>query len=792
MKLPAFALLLLFALPVHAENNSLADLQGKLDMIWIAVALCLVLFMQAGFTGLESGLVRAKNSINVAIKNVTDLIFSIAGFWVVGFGIMFGSSLWGLMGTDSFMLQGNDEPFGLIFFAFQAVFAGTAVTIMSGAVAERVKFHAYLVIAVVIGALIYPVVGHWIWGGAYLTGEDGWLAAMGFMDFAGSTVVHSVGGWMGLAGIMLLGPRIGRFDADGKPRNIPGCNVAMASIGVLILWFGWFGFNGGSTLEASTDIAHILLNTMLAGAFGGLACFFISMFIHKVPVVERILNGILGGLVGVTAGANILTPGGAVLIGLSSGCLVYFAEWLLLYVFKLDDPVGAIAVHGFGGAWGTLALAVLAPAERLATGDPISQLWIQFIGVAATFAWTLAAGLILFYLLKKFNKLRVPPDQELKGLNISEHGARMAWLDTMETIREIVDKGDLSKRVEVEIGTEMGEVAESFNQLLEELEEKTRLARAVSKGDLSCSLRPKSSEDHLGHAIADMVTNLSQVVTQVQGSAANIQEYAEYLGSSSNQLNQANEALTSSITQVQTHVEETNNAARQMEDKAKQGCQFIEGNIASMNNVGEALSQMLHTISKLDSSSRNISEIIQTIGEISDQTNLLALNAAIEAARAGEHGRGFAVVADEVRSLAERTLGATREIVALVDEIVKDTQEAVHSSEESSHLTREVTQVAEQTIDSISSIKNSVEGVLKRMQAIAASVSLQANHSKESVVSAEQINSIAEQMLDHADGLTASVGFFKLDTRPTDSLKTAKPVTPGRNPRPHSADPFAV
>lgn len=763
MKPVIFFTLLLCSPSAYADASAVAALQDKLDIVWVAVGIALVLFMQAGFTGLESGLVRAKNSINVAIKNVTDLIFSIAGFWILGFGLMFGTTTWGLFGSDSFMLKGNEEPFGLIFFAFQAVFAGTAVTIMSGAVAERVKFHAYLIIAVIVGGLIYPVAGHWIWGGAYLPGEDGWLAEMGFMDFAGSTVVHSVGGWIGLAGVIVLGARIGRFDSDGKPRDIPGCNVAMASIGVLILWFGWFGFNGGSTLEASTDIPGILLNTMLAAAFGGVTVFFISMLIYRVPVVERILNGILGGLVGVTAGADVLTPTGAVLIGISSGALVYFAEWLMLYVFKLDDPVGAVAAHGFGGAWGTLALAFLAPAENLATGSHGSQFLVQLIGVAATFGWAFGAGLVLFYLLKLVGNLRVPPDQELKGLNISEHGARMAWLDTMETIREIVNKGDLSKRVEIEIGTEMGEVAQSFNQLLDELEDKTKLARAVAQGNLSRSIQPKSDEDHLGHAIADMVTNLSQVVNQVKLAAGNIHEYAEYLGSSSAQLSQASAAMSSSVSDFHHNVDETCDAARQMQSNANLGSQFIDKSLTNMDNVSEALGKMLATINRLDQSSQNISDIIQTISEVSDQTNLLALNAAIEAARAGEHGRGFAVVADEVRSLAERTLKATQEIVALVETIAGDTAEAVNSSQQSENLARQVTEVSGQTFDAIGKIKGSAEQVLKRMQAIAESINLQSTHSEQSAESAAQISSIAAQLLKHADSLTSSVHFFNLD-----------------------------
>ncbi|THB65081.1 MAG: ammonium transporter, partial [Desulfovibrio sp.] len=484
-----------------------STLQHNLDTIWILTSAALVFFMQAGFSCLETGLVRAKNSINVAIKNVSDLVFSMVGYWLMGFGLMFGTSFLGLSGITGFGLVGFDSADAYTFFLFQAVFAGTAVTIVSGALAERVKFNSYLTAALVIGSVIYPLFGHWAWGGAFLEGEDGWLKAMGFHDFAGSTVVHSIGGWAGLAGALFLGPRFGRFDEEGKPVPIPGFNLALAALGVFILWFGWFGFNGGSTLTGDASVAKVLVNTNISAAMGGLTAFMISLAVAKRPLVEKLLNGILGGLVGITAGCDLVTPLGAACIGLGSGCVVYFAEDYLLR-WGVDDPVGAVAAHGFCGAFGTLILAFVAPASALPTGSPFTQLGVQALGVSVAFVWSFGSASLLFWLLKEMGGLRVSQEDEIKGLNISEHGARMSWVDTVATIKYILDTGDMSQRIKVETGTEMGEVAQSLNVFLDEVETAANVAHKVADGDLSTEVTPKSELDILGIATTRMVEGL--------------------------------------------------------------------------------------------------------------------------------------------------------------------------------------------------------------------------------------------------------------------------------------------
>ena len=416
--------------PHYSHAAAESAVQDNINIIWILLSAAMVFFMQGGFTALETGLIRAKNSLNVAIKNISDFMVAVISFWIFGFAFMFGDSISGWIGSSGYFLEGFEAPEHYAFFIFQMVFAGTAATIVSGAVAERMKFKSYVVVSIAITALIYPVSGHWIWGSAALGGQAGWLETMGFVDFAGSTVVHSVGGWIGLAGAWILGPRIGRYDKQGKPIEIPPHNLALTTVGVFILWFGWFGFNGGSTLVADGSVAKIVLNTLLAPAAAGVTCLVIATFVSGEGWIriEKILNGVIAGLVGITAGCAVVEPMGAIWIGMIAGVVVYSTEWLMLHVLKVDDPINAVAAHGFAGAWGTLGLALFAPVEALPAGGHMAQLWVQFVGVVAVFAWAFIAGVILFSILKRTGHLRVAEDEERLGVNVTEHGARSAWL----------------------------------------------------------------------------------------------------------------------------------------------------------------------------------------------------------------------------------------------------------------------------------------------------------------------------------------------------------------------------
>ena len=393
------------------------------DMIWLVMAAALVFFMQAGFAMVETGLTRAKNASNILMKNLIDFSAGAVVYWAVGWAFMYGVSAGGFIGSSQFFLNGADSN---VFrdWMFQVVFAATAATIVSGAMAERTKFKGYLVYSVFVSALIYPISGHWIWSG------DGWLAQLGFHDFAGSTVVHSVGGWTALVGAAVLGARKGKYiKINGKTtvRAIPGHNMPLAALGVFILWFGWYGFNAGSTLSGTNlIIGRVAVTTTLAAAAGAIGAMFTSWFWFGKPEPSMSLNGVLAGLVGITAGCAVATPLGSVIIGVLAGVLVVASVEFFDKILHVDDPVGAISVHGVCGAWGTLAVGLFANTEDikgLFYGGSVRQLGVQALGVFAVFAWVAIVGFVLFYLIKKTIGLRVNETEELQGLDVSEHGA---------------------------------------------------------------------------------------------------------------------------------------------------------------------------------------------------------------------------------------------------------------------------------------------------------------------------------------------------------------------------------
>ncbi len=423
-------LLLAAAVPLLAQDGPTPDhLKTSLDTVWTLIAAFLVFFMQAGFAMVESGFTRAKNAANIMMKNLMDFSLGSLGFWIIGFALMFGATAGGFLGTTGFFLTDaipgeSDWPFA--FFIFQTVFAATAATIVSGAMAERTKFTAYLVYSIVISAIIYPISGHWAWGSLF--NGMGWLENLGFIDFAGSTVVHSVGGWAALAGAIALGPRIGKYSADGKSKAILGHNLPIAALGVFILWFGWFGFNPGST-TAGTDlsIGRIAVTTNLAAAAGAVAALFTSWFISKKPDPSMALNGVLAGLVAITAPCANVSPLSAVIIGLLGGVLVVLSVLFIDKVLKIDDPVGAVSVHGVCGAFGTIAAGLFAQeayggTNGLFFGGGFKPVLVQLGGVAAVFVWAFGAASILFAIIKATVGLRVSAEEELQGLDIGEHG----------------------------------------------------------------------------------------------------------------------------------------------------------------------------------------------------------------------------------------------------------------------------------------------------------------------------------------------------------------------------------
>lgn len=431
----------------HAQEVSaeVADLILAVDTIWYVVAGILVFFMQAGFGLLEAGFVRVKNTTNILMKNVLDASLGAVVWWAVGFGFAFGTSQGGFIGGHSFFpgLGGLNETDGVseaaVFF-FQWAFAATAATIVSGALAERTKFSAYLFYTVFITGIIYPIVVNWTWGGGWLAG----LGETGFMDYAGSTIVHSVGAWAGLMGAILVGPRLGKYASGGRVNAIPGHNMTLAALGMFILWFGWYGFNGGSTLGLTgglaTEAAWVAINTTLSAGAGAIVAVAIAKMRYGKADLGLTLNGALAGLVSITAGCGFVEPWAALIMGAVGGVIVVFGV-ALLDRFKIDDPVGAISVHGLCGVWGTLGVGLFAikagahfwsgtdlPIEEwdgpygLFMGGGFGVLWVQIVGVLAVFGWVAVTAGALFFVIKNTIGLRVPENEELAGLDVQEHG----------------------------------------------------------------------------------------------------------------------------------------------------------------------------------------------------------------------------------------------------------------------------------------------------------------------------------------------------------------------------------
>ncbi len=409
-----------------------ADPGKAVDFVWVLICGFLVMFMQAGFACVEAGFCRSKNTTNLLTKNLMDFVAGSLAFWAVGYAILMGTDWKGFMGTSGFFLAGDGyDVSNYLSFFWQMVFCATAATIVSGAVAERIKFSAYLLYSIAISAVVYPIYAHWVWGG-------GWLSqlkfGLGHLDFAGSGVVHAVGGLVGLAGAIVLGPRYGKFDREGKPRAIPGHNIGLAALGVFILWFGWYGFNPGSTFSAHhLRISVIAVNTTLAASAASLTALIIVLAKTKKWDLGMALNGVLAGLVAITAPCAWVESWAAVVIGIVAGIILVIGVYLL-EALKIDDPVGAVPVHGFNGLWGLISVGLFADGtygnysidppfvKGLLYGGGAGQLIAQLIGAAALFVWAFGCGLILFKVLDLLIGIRVEPREEIQGLDIIEHG----------------------------------------------------------------------------------------------------------------------------------------------------------------------------------------------------------------------------------------------------------------------------------------------------------------------------------------------------------------------------------
>ena len=418
---------------MESEITSTA-VQTNLNVVWTLIAAILVFMMQAGFALVETGFTRAKNAANIMMKNLMDFAAGSLAFYILGAALMFGANKaagwlgWGGFGMPS--LATGEGAWDWTFLFFQTMFAATAATIVSGAVAERIEFKSYLIYSVIVSAIVYPISGHWMWGSLAGDASRGWLEALGFHDFAGSTVVHSVGGWIALAGAIALGSRIGKYRPDGKPNPIPGHSLVLGALGVFLLWIGWFGFNPGSYTAGIGSIGRVAMTTNLAACAGTVAALVTGWVVMGKPDLTMALNGSLAGLVAITAPCDLVTANAAIVIGLVAGVLVVLSV-LALDHLHIDDPVGAVSVHCVNGVWGTLAVGLFAAPTAANYGNEMAGLFygggfkflgIQLLGACTTAAWAFGMGVAIFFTLKKLGILRVSAKTELKGLDLTEHG----------------------------------------------------------------------------------------------------------------------------------------------------------------------------------------------------------------------------------------------------------------------------------------------------------------------------------------------------------------------------------
>ncbi len=465
------------------ENVDLESVKSFVDTLWVIDCAILVFIMQAGFMCMETGLSRHKNSINVALKNAADFGLAVVIFWLFGFGLMFGKSFNGYFGTDLFFFK-TDQAEYMTYFVFQAMFVATAATIVSGAVAERMKFNGYLIITIIATGIIYPIVGHWAWSSSYLNNIDatrqllavtgqvkttGWLTDIGFVDFAGSTIVHSVGGWIALSAVLILGPRIGKY-SDANKGKFTGSSFPLAVLGTLILWFGWFGFNGGSNGAMDDAVPLILINTFLAASFGLLTGLGISFALFKKPDPYYVILGPLAGLVAITAGCNSMTSVTSIFVGIIGAVVAIFVNEFL-NKFEIDDVVGAVPVHLAAGVWGTIAVGLFSDLEILGTGlTRLEQIKVQFIGIVAIGVFSFFGSYILLKILNYFYPLRVSPLHEELGLNIAEHNATSVEHDLITILEKQSESGDLTIRGPQDPFTAGGVIGLYYNRLMSKLE----------------------------------------------------------------------------------------------------------------------------------------------------------------------------------------------------------------------------------------------------------------------------------------------------------------------------------
>lgn len=644
--------------------------------IWLGIAAILVVGMQIGFLFLEAGFVRSKNSINVSIKNVADFAIAVLAFHVIGAAIMFGEGI-GVAGFDPGLMVYSGSADVTLYLLFQAMFCGTAATIVSGAVAERIRFNAYLLLTLPLTVLVYPVVGHWTWAGLLPGGSgQGWLEALGYIDFAGSSVVHLTGGAASLAVLLVIGARTGRFGSDDETlRAIHGHSPVLAGGGVLILLVCWLGFNTGTLEPGSLEFAKALSNTVFAGSA---ACMAAGLFAYRRDGyyrADRMINGMLVGLVAITASAPFAYGIGALAIGVVSGVgSVVFADWME-NSRKIDDAVYAVSVHGLGGAMGTLAVPFIVPSATL-THPVLVQFGVQLLGVVCIGGLTFLVMTYAARVMHARGQLRVTIEEEDRGLNLTEHRAMLGNAELTRTLVEInAGVADLGTRIEIDPFEEGGEIAAALNAFLDRVEETERRAAEqlrAERGEIENLAERERQRANASEALLqEFQEQFGELVQQLKAQARDLssgsKSLAERSAHSGQLVEQASEQAHSTVAMAEQMAQGAHLLARTLELVG----QRVEGASAAAATADNACDKGSEIAGTLEASTREIGKLVALIQAISDKTKMLALNAKIEAARAGHAGRGFAVVSDEVSQLAQQSEQATREIGRIVGSLTQ-------------------------------------------------------------------------------------------------------------------------
>lgn len=623
----------------------------------------IIFFMKGGFMLFESGLVRAKNTINTAQKNLTDTFVATLVFYLGGYGIMFGATQGGWFGWNPSPEFHETNHF---FFLYQVAFCTMAATAVSGALAERIRFESYIFSTIFVTMIVYPVFGHWAWGNKVLPDNISFLSNKGFIDFAGSTVVMAVGGWCALAGIIVLGPRRGRFSADGKVMPMPANNVVLAALGAIILWVGQIAFNAGLAKAGSLDTAHIMSNTLLGGATSGLTSLIFGRMVDGLFRPERCIYGLLGGVVAVAAGCPIYAFSDMMILGVTTGIMVLVSYRVLTNVLKLDDVTCAIPINAICGSWGTLMVAVLGKAEHFGGNTRLEQLSVQAQGVGLAFLWAFTAAYIFYTILNKIQPLRVSEEDEQIGLNSAEHGVTIGTGLLQEALKDMVGgSGDLTVRLDETTGDESAEIAYLFNRFTEKLQV---LMINIEQNSKIIT----SSSDNLRVVANEFAQEFDKITGQSSEVSNSTTKIAHDLDAISNVIRDVNQNvghIVNNAEDVSSTIESVSKEVSGMERAIGE----IAHNSSSASTVAAKAEVMIHdakaSMDSLNRTATSIDSILKQIQSIAGQTNMLALNASIEAASAGDAGKGFEVVAGEVKALADETAKAAAGISSKITEI---------------------------------------------------------------------------------------------------------------------------